>query len=128
MNSESKELAGVSTATAISLGLRAASFMVEKIDLSATVKARESSEANLIKMMDPDGPIGMDGDLAIRAFQALSAHEIQLMESKRKLIETYISLSEKLMPPSQDNSVLRPDETPSADPMAEMGNSAFAGL
>ncbi len=130
MDKVAQELTSVPLATTVSAGLRSAAFMSQTIDVEATSQARGKSEEVLLNLMETGGVIEMDPDLAIRAFQVLSAHEIALLEAQRKFMETRMEVYKTLAAlqdvsndvSSEDANELE-DKNMAADPLQKIENS-----
>ncbi len=134
MDKVAKELTNVSLATSLSTGLHSAAFMEERIDSATTSEARQASAEVLVDMMGDEGVIALDPELAIRAFEVLSRHEIALIEAKRKLVETQMEVLKTLSSIEESNNnvsdeganTLEEKDTVK-DPLDNMGNSLFPG-
>lgn len=122
----------VSIPSYVGVGLAAASSLIQKMELSSVTTARQKAEESLMRLMDENsGPISMDPDLSIRAFQALSNAEVQLIEAKRKFLETFSRLggAAHLAATQPENNTLNPEAVSStADPLASAQNSAFGQM
>ncbi len=135
MGTIGKDLTNVPLATALSTGLHSVAFLLDKIEISTTSNARKTSESNLMTLMEDQGLLTMDPDLAIRAFEVLAKHEIDLIESKRKVLQTQVEVYRTLSSIQNiDNNVSiegsNPlnEKDPVPNPLEKMENSLFPGV
>ncbi len=129
MDNVAKELTSVSLATTMSVGLRSAAYLQDKLDVETTSRAKKTSEDVLVSMMQEDGLISLDPDLALRAFEVISTHEINLIEAKRKFLETQVEIFRvlKTLEGNAMNDVLSEGASDiPPDPQEDMENTLFS--
>lgn len=126
---ENKTEAGLPAS--LSISLTSAANLLQKVDAGAVSEARKKAGDILVGFMGDDGAIALDADLAIRAYQVLANSEVQILEAKRKLVETYVNLSEKANVFLNQGKQSNPLDVPvaaAADPMEAANQSTFKDM
>jgi len=107
---------------AISQGMNALSTLSQKLSDSATSEAMAKAETNLMRLMDEDGPLALDVELAIRVYDTLATHKENIVDAQRRFIESLMKLEEMRQSRVQPLSNTVP--VPPTPPGTEAGSSA----